>query len=49
MHVGKTLFAQLMEFLPWSTFQRIVARYRAIIAFGRCAVPNSSDAWPSRS
>ena len=28
MHVGKTLFAQLMEFLPWSTFQRIVARYR---------------------
>jgi hypothetical protein len=24
---GKTLFAQLMEFLPWSTFTRIVARY----------------------
>lgn len=28
MHVGKTLFAQVMEFLPWSTFHRIVARYR---------------------
>jgi len=28
MHVGKTLFAQLMDFLPWSTFHRIVARYR---------------------
>ena len=27
MHVGKTLFAQLMNFLPWTTFRRIVARY----------------------
>lgn len=27
MHVGKTLFAQLMDFLPWTTFRRIVARY----------------------
>ena len=27
MHTGKTLFAQVMEFLPWTTFQRIVARY----------------------
>jgi len=27
MHIGKTLFAQLMEFLPWTTFQRIVKRY----------------------
>jgi hypothetical protein len=24
---GKTLFAQLMDFLPWSTFTRIMARY----------------------
>src|ERR1700719_4505519 len=24
---GKTLFAQLMDFLPWSTFTRVVARY----------------------
>jgi hypothetical protein len=24
---GKTLFAQLMDFLPWSTFTRIVAWY----------------------
>ena len=29
MHIGKTLFAQLMDFLPWSTFQRIVDRYDA--------------------
>jgi Domain of unknown function (DUF4372) len=27
MNAGKTLFAQLMGFLPWSTFARIVARY----------------------
>ena len=28
MNTGKTLFAQLMDFLPWTTFSRIVARYR---------------------
>jgi len=27
MNTGKTLFAQLMDFLPWSTFNRYVARY----------------------
>lgn len=27
MHMGKTLFAQVMEFIPWSTFHRIVDRY----------------------
>jgi len=27
MNIGRTIFAQLMEFLPWSTFDRIVARY----------------------
>jgi len=27
MYAGKTLFAQLMDFLPWSTFARIVVRY----------------------
>ncbi len=27
MNIGKTLFAQLMDFLPWSIFARIVARY----------------------
>ena len=27
MNSRKTIFAQLMEFLPWSTFDRIVARY----------------------
>ena len=27
MHVGKTLFAQVMEFVPWKTFGRIIARH----------------------
>ena len=27
MNLGKTLFAQVMEFVPWSSFGRIVARY----------------------
>ena len=28
MYAGKTLFSQLMDWLPWSTFVRIVARHR---------------------
>ena len=28
MNTGKTLFAQLMDFLPWTTFARYVARYQ---------------------
>jgi hypothetical protein len=39
MNTGKTLFAQLMDFLPWSTFNRIVARYD-----GDCAVRTLSCA-----
>src|SRR3990172_8554048 len=27
MYVGKPLFAQVMDFLPWKTFHRIVDRY----------------------
>ena len=25
--MSKTLFAQIMEFVPWTSFSRIVARY----------------------
>ncbi|MGH8242892.1 MAG: IS4 family transposase [Steroidobacteraceae bacterium] len=28
MYVGKTLFAQVMDFLPWTSFERIAQRYR---------------------
>src|SRR3989338_9146582 len=27
MNTGKTMFAQVMEFLPWKQFDRIVSRY----------------------
>ncbi len=27
MYAGKVLFAQLMDFLPWTTFARLVLRY----------------------
>jgi hypothetical protein len=27
MNVGKTLFAQVMDFVPWTSFRRIVSRY----------------------
>ncbi len=27
MYEGKTLFAQIMEFVPWTSFERIVQRY----------------------
>jgi Domain of unknown function (DUF4372) len=27
MYIGKTLFAQIMDFIPWTSFGRIVARY----------------------
>lgn len=27
MNIGKTLLAQLMDFLPWKTFPRILVRY----------------------
>ena len=28
MNVGKTLFAQVMEFVPWKTFTRIIERHK---------------------
>ncbi len=27
MNTGKTLFAQLMDFLPWTTFTRLVNQH----------------------
>ena len=27
MNVGKTLFAQIMEYVPWKTFGRIIDRH----------------------
>ena len=28
MYTGRTLFSQVMDFVPWTSFNRIVAKYR---------------------
>lgn len=35
MNLGKTLFAQVMEFVPWTSFSRIVDRYSGNAGVGR--------------
>ena len=40
MHVGKTLFAQVMEFVPWTSFERIVHRHGGKDIENRC--------WPTK-
>ena len=49
MNIGKTLFAQLMDFLPWSTFARIVARYGGDAGSERFVVPSNTARWRSRN
>ena len=50
MNVGKTLFAQIMEFVPWTSFARIVAALLGRLrACARCRAPNSFASWPSRN
>src|ERR1700676_4286524 len=31
MYTGRTLFSQVMDFVPWTSFHRIVAKYRGDI------------------
>jgi Domain of unknown function (DUF4372) len=45
MYAGKTLFAQQMDFLPWTTFARIVERYGGDRTSSRCAAPNMFGLW----
>ena len=49
MNTGKTLFAQLMDFLPWTTFTRIVDRYGGVTGSGRFPAPSNTGPWPSPS
>ena len=49
MYLGKTLFAQIMDFLPWKTFHRIVDRYCAITGRAASVAPNSFASWPLRN
>jgi hypothetical protein len=36
MNVGKTLFAQVMELVPWKTFGRIIERHKGDAGVRRC-------------
>ena len=45
MNTGKTLFAQLMEFLPWKTFGRIVARYGGDDRVRTLSCGNNNGPW----
>jgi hypothetical protein len=50
VNVGKTLFAQLMDFLPWSTFARGLLRATAaMLGCERCAAPSNTARWHSRN
>ena len=49
MDKGRTLFAQLMDFLPWSTFARIVVRYDGDHRSARSTARSSIEPWPSPS
>lgn len=35
MNTGKTLFAQVMEFIPWASFSRIVQRHHGNASVGK--------------
>jgi len=43
MNLGKTLFAQIMDFLPWKTFHRIVVRRQSDLVRLLADVPVAPD------
>jgi hypothetical protein len=47
MNIGKTLFAQLMDFLPWTTFARYVARYGGDKNVRMLTCAEQFGSWPS--
>ena len=49
MYLGKTLFAQVMGYVPWKTFGRIVDRYGGDIGCAVSVAPSCFASWPSRS
>jgi hypothetical protein len=49
MNVGKTLFAQVMEFVPWKTFGRIIERHKGDAEYARSAALTCFASWPSLS
>ena len=49
MNTGKTLFAQLMDFLPWTTLRGSSTGMAAITGSGRFPAPSNTGPWPSPS
>jgi len=45
MYTGKTLFAQLMDFLPWTTFGGSCSDMVATAMSSRCVAPSISGPW----
>jgi len=47
MNVGKTLFAQVMDFVPWKTFTRIIERHKgdAVVCAMSAKIRNRSVAF----
>jgi hypothetical protein len=45
MHAGQLVFAQVMEFAPWHTFRRLVAKYRGDFNVRRFSCLDSFSAW----
>jgi len=45
MHIGNLVFSQLMEFAPWHTFRRLVAKYRGDFNVRTLAVWTSFCRW----
>lgn len=46
MHVGKLVFAHVMEFTPWRMFRRRVARYGGDFNVSSFGCMDQFSAWP---
>ena len=49
MYLGKTLFAQVMDFLPWRPFTASSIDTAAITGCVASLAPSSFGSWPLRS
>jgi len=45
MNLGKTLFAQIMDFVPWTSFARIVDRYGGDSRVRSLSCPEQPPRW----
>jgi hypothetical protein len=45
VNLGRTLFSQVMDFVPWTSFDRIVARYGGEVRFALFVAANNFASW----